>query len=84
MEGLVLDDTVYDVVFTQEDTIQKVYIENKNIVNDTTLVEISKTDITGEKELEGAELTVLDESNNIIDSWVSSSTPHTIEGLKAR
>ena len=54
---------------------------NKEIKNDTTLIEISKTDITGEKELEGATLTILDKDNNIIDKWRSTKKSHKIEGL---
>ena len=49
-------------------------------MNETTLVEVSKQDITGEKELEGAKLTVLD-GNDVIDTWVSTDKTHKIEGL---
>ncbi len=81
LPGLVLDNTKYDIVFTQEDTIKKVYTETREIENNTTVVEFSKTDITGKKELVGAKLTVTDENNEIIDSWVSSEKTHKIEGL---
>lgn len=84
IEGAALDNTEYDVIFTQTDTTTKEYTVELNIENKTTLVELSKKDITGDKELEGAELTVLDEEGNIIDSWVSTSKPHTIEGLEVR
>lgn len=83
LEGLVLNNKKYEIKFTQKDTVTKVYEENLDIENDTTLVEFSKTDITGEKELEGAELTVTDKDNNIIDKWVSTNETHKIEGLKA-
>lgn len=82
LPGLVLDNTKHDIVFTQEDTIKKVYTETREIENNTTLVEFSKTDITGDKELIGAKLTVLDEDENIIDSWISTANTHKIEGLK--
>ena len=38
------------------------------------IVEISKTDLTNGGELEGAELEVIDEDGNIIDSWTSTRT----------
>lgn len=81
LDGLVLNDTKYEVRFTQKDTVTKVYEQELTVENDTTLVEISKTDITGEKELVGAELSVLDEEGNVIDKWTSTEKTHTIEGL---
>ena len=81
LDGLVLNETKYEVKFTQKDTTTKVYTETREVVNDTTLVEISKTTITGDKELEGAELSVIDENGKVIDKWTSSNKTHTIEGL---
>ena len=83
LNGLALNKEKYEVKFTQNDLITKVYEETKDIKNDTTLVEFSKTDITGQEELVGAELTVLDEKGNIIDKWVSTEKSHSIEGLVA-
>lgn len=79
--GLVLDTNKYEVKFEKKDNTTKVYTISKDIENDTTCVEISKTDITGEKELQGAKLTILDEENNIIDTWTSTDKTHKIEGL---
>lgn len=82
LEGLALDKTKHEIVFKQEDTTTKVYTFTKEIENKTTVFEFSKTDVTGEKELDGAKLTVLDKDNNIIDTWVSGEKTHKIEGLK--
>lgn len=82
LEGLVLDTTKHEVEFKQEDTKTKVYTNEEKLVNDTTVVEFSKTDITGDKELVGATLTVIDSKGNIIDKWVSGEKTHKIEGLK--
>lgn len=82
VDGAVLDETEHKIVFEQKDTVTKEYIVEADIENKTTVVEISKTDITGEKELVGAKLTVTDENNEIIDSWVSSEKSHKIEGLQ--
>ena len=49
--------------------------------DDTTKVSISKTDITGEKELAGAALEVRDANDNVIDAWVSDGTAHQINGV---
>lgn len=51
------------------------------IKNSKTKIDISKTDITGENELEGAKLTVLDSKGNVIETWESTTTPHRITGL---
>lgn len=81
LDGLVLDNTKYEVEFVQKDDTTKVYKEKLEISNETTVVEFSKQDITGDKELEGAELTVYDEQGNIIDTWTSGTKTHFIEGL---
>lgn len=81
LDGLVLDDEVYEIEFKQENNTTKVYTKTIEIENETTIVEISKTDITGENEIIGATLRVLDKDNNVIDKWVSTEKSHTIEGL---
>lgn len=81
IDGAVLDKTEYEVIFEQKDTVTKEYVVEKDIENKTTAIEVSKTDITGEKELVGAKLTVTDENNEVIDSWVSTEKTHKIEGL---
>ena len=83
IDGIVLNDAIYDVEFTKQDDITKVYTVTKDIENDTTFVEFSKTDITGDEELEGATLKVLDKNGNVVDSWVSTNKTHKIEGLVA-
>ena len=37
--------------------------------DDVTKVEISKTDITGETEIPGAKLTILDKDDQVVESW---------------
>ena len=55
---ILLNTTKYEVKFEQRDLTTKVYTEKLDISNDTTLVEFSKTDVTGDKELTGI-ITVL-------------------------
>lgn len=82
LDGLILNTTKYEVKFEQKDLTTKVYDNQLDVSNDTTLVEFSKTDITGDKELPGARLQVLDKDNNLIDEWTSTDKTHKIEGLK--
>ena len=81
LDGLVLNRNKYEVIFTQKDLVTKIYDEKLDISNDTTLVNFSKTDVTGDKELAGAKLSVLDSDNNVIDTWTSTEKTHKIEGL---
>ena len=81
LDGLVLNNEKYEFKFEKKDDTTKVYTETREVINDTTLTEISKQDITGEKELEGAKLTVL-EGDKVIDTWTSTDKTHKIEGLK--
>ena len=82
LDGLLLNTTKYEVKFEQKDLTTKVYDSQLDVSNDTTLVEFSKTDITGDKELPGAKLQVIDEDGNVIDEWTSTENTHKIEGLK--
>lgn len=51
--------------------------------NAPILVEFSKTDITGEIELSGAKLSIIDSTGNIVESWVSDGKPHMVDRLPA-
>lgn len=51
-----------------------------NMVDDTTKVSITKTDITGDKEIPGASMKLFDEDGNLIDEWVSTEEAHEIIG----
>ena len=56
-------------------------VTNVEMQDDVTKVSISKTDITGDKELAGAALEVRDSNDNVIDAWISDGTPHQINGV---
>ena len=81
LDGLVLNTTKYEFKFEQKDLTTKVYTEKLDISNDTILVEFSKTDVTGDKELNGAKLSVLDSENQVIDEWTSTDKTHKIKGI---
>ena len=52
-----------------------------NFVNDFTKVNISKKDMVGSEEVEGAHLVIKDSNGNIVEEWTSSNTPYYIEKL---
>lgn len=66
-----------DVVITADKPVLDTY----NIENKPTEVSISKKAVTGDDELEGATLQVIDRNNNVVDEWVSTSEQHIITGL---
>ena len=70
--------TAESIEFTIENTTDIQKVEMKD---DVTKVEISKTDITGGKELPGATLTILDKDGNVVETWVSTTEAHYIEKL---
>ncbi len=49
------------------------------MIDDVTLVKISKQDMTTGAELAGATLQVIDKDGNIVEEWVSANEPHYIE-----
>lgn len=63
-----------DVIFTVQDTgeIQHVLMYDSPYRD----IEISKTDITNGKEIEGAKLEVVDADKNVVESWMSTKEPH--------
>ena len=81
LDGCVLDTTKYDAVFKQSDYTTKTYIKSFDVENLTTDFEFNKTDVTGDKEVEGAQLTITDEEGNVVDQWTSTDKVHSIEGL---
>lgn len=70
--------TAESIEFTIENSTESQKVEMKD---DITKVEISKTDITGEKELSGATLTIFDKEGNVVETWVSTTEAHYIEKM---
>ena len=42
---------------------------------------VSKRDLTDDEELSGATLSIKDSDGNVVESWVSTDTPHRVTGL---
>lgn len=81
LDGCVLDENKHTFTFKQKDFTTKNYSKELNIENKTTHFEFNKTDVTSDKEVVGAQLTITDEKGNVIDQWISTDKPHSIEGL---
>lgn len=72
--GYAVDATQHHIYISDDGVVINIIMTDKQ-------VQISKTDITGEKEVVGAELTITDESGNVVDSWTSTDTVHYANGL---
>ena len=70
--------TAESITFTVENTAE---IQKHEMKDDVTKVQISKTDITGETEIPGAKLTILDKDDQVVESWTSTEEAHYIEKL---
>lgn len=80
--GYVKSDKVIDVDATYKGDNVKVIELEVAFENIPIKVEFSKTDITGEKELPGAKLSVIDSEGKIVESWISEAgKSHVIERL---
>ena len=70
--------TAESITFTVENTAE---IQKHEMKDDVTKVQISKTDITGDTEIPGAKLTILDKDDQVVESWTSTEEAHYIEKL---
>lgn len=81
--GYVTSDEVFDVDASYQGADTGVIQFTAEFENEPIRVEISKTDITGEHELEGAKLSVINSDGVVVESWTSDREPHMIEKLPA-
>ena len=72
----------FDASYQGQD-VKEIILESvfKNAI---TKVEISKQDVTTQKELPGASMEVFEKGNpsHVLDSWISTDKPHMIQGLE--
>ena len=61
--------------------LDTVPITKVEMEDDFSKVDVSKTDITGDTELVGVKLQVLNREEEVLDEWVSDGTEHRIEYL---
>ena len=72
-KGYVKSDKIFDVDASYQGDKVKVIEFDAAFENAPIKVEISKTDITGEKELPGAKLSVIDADGKLVESWISEA-----------
>ena len=75
-------DKIFDVDASYKGDDVKVIEFTAEFENTPIKVEFSKTDITGDKELAGAKLSVIDKEGTVVESWTSKAgKTHMIERL---
>ena len=63
------------ITFTAGDKDQKLVMKDKQVT-------VTKTEVTGTKEIEGAKMTVKDEAGKTVDTWTSGKEEHYVSGLE--
>lgn len=56
--------------------------KNESVVMKDAKITASKTEVTGTKEIEGAKMTVKDETGKTVDTWTSTKEEHYVNGLE--
>ena len=82
-KGYILSTEKITFKVTRDGKTSTVTMYNKPEDVKENIIVISKKDITNDKELPGATLTVKDAKGNVIDKWVSGNESHIIKGLTA-
>ena len=77
--GYYVNENPIEVTFTYDG--QAVQVLESTCTDKPTEMWVSKRDLTNDEELPGATLTIQDMDGNIVESWVSTDTPHRVTGL---
>ncbi len=78
-QGYYLNDAEMDVTFTYDGEVLQVL--DNTCANKPTEMWVSKRDLTNDEELPDATLIIKDAKDNVVDTWVSTDTPHRVTGL---
>lgn len=78
-QGYYLNDAEMDVTFTYDGEVLQVL--DNTCANKPTEMWVSKRDLTNDEELSGATMIIKDTKDNVVDTWVSTDTPHRVTGL---
>lgn len=81
LDGYITDKNVYEINLCFDGSDKVIYTKLLNLTNIQTSVEISKIDVSTNKELIGANLTLFDENNEVVETWISTDEAHVIRGL---
>lgn len=80
-KGYVLSEEIFRLDASYQGEYVKTIELQATFENHPTKLEISKTDITGEHELDDAVLSILDKDSHVVETWKSNGTPHYIERI---
>ena len=79
--GYVLSTETIEFTVKNDGKVETVVMYNSR-KPEATKVKISKQDITSKEELPGATLVIKNSKGEVVETWVSTSTPYYIEGLE--
>ena len=82
-EGYLPDETEYPVDFSYQGAMAAKITKELEVKDTPLIVEVSKTDITTGKELEGATLEIIDSNGNIYAPWKTDVKPYRLEAIPA-
>jgi len=77
--GYYVNEELMEVTFTYDG--EAVQVLESTCTDKPTEMWVSKRDLTNDEELPGATLTIKDADGNVVESWVSTDTPHRVTGL---
>ena len=77
--GYFVNEEPMEVTFTYDG--QAVQVLESTCTDKPTEMWVSKRDLTNDEELPGATLSIKDSDGNVVESWVSTDTPHRVTGL---
>ena len=77
--GYYVNEEPMEVTFTYDG--EAVQVLESTCTDKPTEMWVSKRDLTNDKELPGATLSIKDADGNVVTSWVSTDTPHRVTGL---
>ena len=77
--GYYVNEEPMEVTFTYDG--QAVQVLESTCTDKPTEMWVSKRDLTNDEELPGATLSIKGSDGNIVESWVSTDTPHRVTGL---
>lgn len=80
--GYLVDRTVHTFAVDENGLIDGLPTYTLELENDYTKITVSKRDITNEKEVPGAELSILDSEGAVMASWTSTTEEHRIDMLQ--
>ena len=77
--GYYVNEEPMEVAFTYDG--EAVQVLESTCTDKPTEMWVSKRDLTNDEELPGATLSIKDSDGNVVESWVSTDTPHRVTGL---